>query len=145
MKKTKLTSLFLLLGLGGFSQNDSTEVNYCSVKKDGIYYAKYDSTTNIYIRFHEGDTAVTSSSVNNIKLVAKFINKDNAKEALVGKYFFNENTCNLRVKAKNEFGKVKMDGIVSGEVLALTVINKTENTARDFIFKYYALPEKKKE
>ena len=47
-----------------------------------------------------------------------------------------------QIKAKNEFGKVKMDGIISNDKLVLTVVNIEENTARDFVFEFYPLPVK---
>lgn len=137
MNKIIAGAILIVFPILGFSQTDSTNSDYCNIQTNGIYYAVLDSATNIYVRFHEGDTVVTSSSTNNVKLAFQYINKAMGKEALMGKYFFNENTCNVMVKAKNDFAKVKMSGIVNGSNLVLTVTNKTDNTARDFIFKYY--------
>ncbi|MBO72925.1 MAG: hypothetical protein CMD35_04825, partial [Flavobacteriales bacterium] len=100
-------------------------------------YAQYDKETNLYIRFHDGDTAVTTSSTNNVKLAAQFINIKSGKEMLMGKYFTNESNCNIRIKAKNDDSKVKMDGFISNDKIALSVVNIFENTSRDFVFKFY--------
>lgn len=137
MRKISLLLLFLAFPFLIFSQNDSTAFNDCEIKKNGIYYAEFDKETNIYIRFHEGDTAVTTSSTNNVKSAAQFIHKNFGKEMLMGKYFTNENNCTLRIKAKSELGKVKMDGFISDDKLALSVININENTSRDFVFKFH--------
>jgi hypothetical protein len=46
----------------------------------------------------------------------------------------------VRVKAKNDFGKVKMDGIIAGDKLVLSVVNMDNKTASDFVFNFYPLP-----
>ena len=137
MRKSSLFLVFSIFSFVGFSQNDTTAVNDCEIKKNGIYYAQYDKETNLYIRFHDGDTAVTTSSTNKVSAAAQFINKRLGKEMLMGKYFTSENSCSIRIKAKNGNSKVKMDGFISGDKLALSVINIMENTARDFVFKFY--------
>ena len=120
-----------------FSQNDTTAIDDCSVKKNGVYYAKYNKETNIYIRFHDGDTAVTTSSTNNLGDAVQFVNKRLGEEMLMGKYFTNDNTCNIRIKAKNDSKKVKMDGFISGEKIALSIVNITDNTSKEFVFKFF--------
>tara|TARA_Y100000589_G_scaffold184544_1_gene174843 strand:- start:7155 stop:7604 length:450 start_codon:yes stop_codon:yes gene_type:complete len=145
VKAMRKSSLFLVLSVFSFacfSQNDTTAVNDCVVKKNGIYYAKYDKETNLYIRFHDGDTAVTTSSTNNVGAAAKFVTKRLGEEMLMGKYLTSENSCNIRIKAKNEYSKVKMDGFISGDKLALSVINIIDNTSRDFVFKFYPTSSK---
>jgi len=57
----------------------------------------------------------------------------------LGKYFTNQNNCSLRIKAKNDFGYVKMDGFISNGKLALTVINMNQNTSRNFVFKFHSV------
>jgi len=136
MKKLSLFVFGLIVSLTGFSQTNTEPVE-CEVKKNGVYYADYDSTTNIYIRFHDGDSAVTTSSIKDINTAAKFVNKDSGKGMLYGKYFTSVNTCSIRIKAKNEDGKVKMDGLISGDKLVLSVVNVNDNTARDFIFRFH--------
>jgi hypothetical protein len=58
---------------------------------------------------------------------------------LMGKYFTNQNNCSLRIKAKNNFGHVKMDGFISNDKLALSVINVNQNTSKNFVFKFYPI------
>jgi hypothetical protein len=128
---------FLLL-----SQNDSTAFNECEIKKNGVYYAEFDKETNIYIRFHNGDTAVTTSSTNNLRKASLFVHEKFGEEMLMGKYFTNQNNCSLRIKAKNDFGHVKMDGFISNNKLALSVINMNENTSKNFVFKFHAIAAK---
>ena len=137
MRKSSLFLVFSVLSFIGFSQNDTTAVNDCTVKKNGIYYAKYDKETNIYIRFHNGDTAVTTSSTNDIKAAAQFVTKKLGEQMLLGKYFTSETSCSIRIKAKNDNNKIKMDGFISNDKLALSVINIMDNTSRDFVFKFY--------
>ena len=105
-------------------------------------HISFDLIANLYIRFHDGDTAVTTSSTNKVSAAAQFITKRLGEEMLMGKYFTSENSCNIRIKAKNGKSKVKMDGFISGDKLALSVINIMENTARDFVFKFYPTPIK---
>ena len=128
---------FLLL-----SQNDSTAFNECEIKKNGVYYAEFDKETNIYIRFHNGDTAVTTSSTNNLRKASLFVHEKFGEEMLMGKYFTNQNNCSLRIKAKNDFGHVKMDGFISNNKLALSIINMNQNTSKNFVFKFYAVATK---
>ena len=128
---------FLLL-----SQNDSTAFNECEIKKNGVYYAEFDKETNIYIRFHNGDTAVTTSSTNNLRKASLFVHEKFGEEMLMGKYFTNQNNCSLRIKAKNDFGHVKMDGFISNNKLALSIINMNQNTSKNFVFKFYAVAAK---
>lgn len=148
MKNLTILASFLLLTVSLRAQTQGTETKtdssitttqnteneVCEAKQNGIYYSKYDSTTNIYIKFYSKDSVVTTSSVNNISIAQKFITPALGKEALFGKFLLNQNTCNVRVKAKNDFAKVKMDGIIRGSNLVLNVINLDENTARDFVF-----------
>ena len=60
----------------------------------------------------------------------------------MGKEFSCENYCSIRIKAKNDNSKVKMDGFISDDKIALTVINIMENTSRDFVFKFYPTASK---
>ena len=142
MRKSSLFLVFSIFSFVGFSQNDTTAVNDCEIKKNGIYYAKYDNETNLYIRFHDGDTAVTTSSTRKVSAAAQFVKKRLGKEMLMGKYFTSENNCSIRIKAKNDNSKVKMDGFISNDKIALTVINIMENTSRDFVFKFYPTASK---
>ncbi len=142
MRYLSLVFLFSAFPLMVFCQNDSTAFDDCEIKKNGIYYAQFDKETNIYIRFHSGDTAVATSSTNNLRKASKFIHKEFGDEMLMGKYFTNNNNCSLRIKAKNDFGKVKMDGFVSNDKLALSIININQNTAKSFVFRFHAIEEK---
>ena len=142
MRCLSLVFLFSAFPLMVFCQNDSTAFDDCEIKKNGIYYAQFDKETNIYIRFHSGDTAVTTSSTNNLRKASKFIHKEFGAEMLMGKYFTNNNNCSLRIKAKNDYGNVKMDGFVSNDKLALSVTNINQNTAKSFVFKFHPIEEK---
>ena len=73
---------------------------------------------------------------------AQFVNKRLGEEMLMGKYLTSENSCSIRIKAKNDYSKVKMDGFISGDKLALSVINIMDNTSRDFVFKFYPTSNK---
>ena len=142
MMKIYLLLIFTVFSFLGFSQNDTTAINDCVVKKNGIYYAKYDNETNLYIRFHDGDTVITTSSTRNVSAAVQFVKKSLGNEMLMGKYFTSENNCNIRIKAKNDNSRVKMDGFISDDKIALTVINIMENTSRDFVFKFYSIDKK---
>lgn len=122
---------------------DSTGYDDCLIKKNGIYYAELDKETNIYIRFHDGDTVVTTSSENNLKHAAVFVNKDLGDGMLIGKYFTSDRTCSIRIKAKNDFGRVKMDGFIADDKIMMSVVNIEDNTARDFIFHFLPTPVNK--
>ncbi len=139
MRIFSLSFLFSTLPFLLLSQNDSTAFEDCEIKKDGIYYAQLDNETNIYIRFHSGDTAVTTSSTSNLRKASKFIHKEFGEQMLMGRYFTNQNNCSLRIKAKNDFGNVKMDGFISNDKLALSVINISQNTAKNFVFKFHPI------
>ena len=139
MRIFSLSFLFSTLPFLLLSQNDSTAFEDCEIKKDGIYYAQLDNETNIYIRFHSGDTAVTTSSTRNLRKASKFIHKEFGEQMLMGRYFTNQNNCSLRIKAKNDFGNVKMDGFISNDKLALSVINISQNTAKNFVFKFHPI------
>lgn len=136
MKKLVVIALLFLSTPTLFGQTDSTYSD-CNVKKDGVYYADFDKETNIYIRFHDGDSAVATSSIKDVKTAAKFVNKDMGSGMLYGKYFTSATNCSIRIKAKNEDGKVKMDGLISGDKLVLSIVNIEDNTVREFIFRFY--------
>lgn len=136
MKKLVVTALFFLPTSAIFGQTDSTYTD-CNVMKNGVYYADYDKETNIYIRFHDGDSVVTTSSIKDVKTASKFVNKDMGEGMLYGKYFTSNTNCSIRIKAKNDDGKVKMDGLISGDKLVLSIVNVEDNTAREFIFRFY--------
>lgn len=142
MRCFSLIFLFSVLPFLLLSQNDSTAFNECEIKKNGVYYAEFDKETNIYIRFHNGDTAVTTSSTNNLRKASLFVHEKFGEEMLMGKYFTNQNNCSLRIKAKNDFGHVKMDGFISNNKLALSIINMNQNTSKNFVFKFYAIAAK---
>jgi hypothetical protein len=142
MRCFSLIFLFSVIPFLLLSQNDSTAFNECEIKKNGVYYAEFDKETNIYIRFHNGDTAVTTSSTNNLRKASLFVHEKFGEEMLMGKYFTNQNNCSLRIKAKNDFGHVKMDGFISNNKLALSVINMSENTSKNFVFKFHAIAAK---
>lgn len=135
--------LFLMFcSVISFSQIDSLGYSECEVKKNGIYYAELDKETNIYIRFHDGDTVVTTSSENDLDKAAIYINKNLGQGMLYGKYFTSDRSCSLRIKAKNEYGRVKMDGFISDDKIMMSVVNIDENTARDFIFNFHPISKK---
>ena len=136
MKKFVFLYLCIFCSPNIYSQTDSL-LSDCNIKKNGIYYADYDKESNIYIRFHDGDSAVTTSSIKDVKTASVFVNKQMGKGMLFGKYFTSTTNCSLRIKAKNHDGKVKMDGFISGDKLVLSVVNIVDHTARDFIFKFY--------
>ena len=143
MKITPFILLLLILSISTFAQTDSSNIAPntfdCEVKTNGVYYANLDKEANIYIHFHENDTVVTTSSVKDVELASKFVNKKLGAGMLFGKYFISDRSCSLRVKAKNEYSKVKMDGIIRDDKLVLTVVNISENTARDFVFQFHEL------
>lgn len=114
-----------------FSQNSSDS---CLVKKDGIYWTQLNENTKIYVRFFGKDSVVTSSSNMSIEDAMNYINAEHAQLILAGK--FQNRNCFVTLKAKGELGVVKMEGLVSGNQLALTVINKTDNTYQDFVFEF---------
>lgn len=132
--------LFTLLLIGTISAQinaqDSQEPT-CKVSTKGVYYSKMDSITHLYIRFAEGDSVYTTSSDIDYDLAAKYVVPSNHKFLMVGKYRVNKNRCMVGFKAKNEFGKVKMEGLINDDVISMTVINKADNTSRDFIFSFY--------
>ena len=138
-RKIILSSLLAFCSLSIFGQTELDNFD-CTIKKNGIYYAVLDEETNIYIRFYDKDTAITTSSTNNIKMASKYVKKEMGEKMLFGKYFTNDDACNVRVKAKNDFGKVKMDGIIAGDKLVLSVVNMDNKTASDFVFNFYPLP-----
>ena len=139
MKNLVVISFFTFYSCFVFGQLDPSNKE-CNLNKNGIYYAKLDSQTNIYIRFYDKDSVVTTSSTNNVKMATKYINKEMGDKLMLGKYLTNGSSCNLRVKAKNDFGKVKMDGIISGNRLVLSVINMDDKTTADFVFNFYPIP-----
>ena len=138
MNKRTLFILLVIASCSVWSQSN-TYSDSCSIKKNGVYYASLDKETNIYLRFYENDTVVTTSSMNNVKKAATYIAKELGDKLMRGKYFINPSSCNIRVKAKNDFGKVKMDGIISGDKLVLAVINLDDRTASDFVFNFYPI------
>lgn len=143
MKSTPFILLLLMLSTTIYAQTDSSNTNPitfdCEIKTNGVYYANLDDEANIYIHFHQNDTVVTTSSIKNVDLASKFVNKKLGTGMLFGKYFTSDRTCSLRIRAKNEYSKVKMDGIIRDDKLVLTVVNITENTARDFVFQFHEL------
>jgi len=143
MKSTPFILLLLMLSTTTYAQTDSSNIAPttfdCEIKTNGVYYANLDEDANIYIHFHQNDTVVTTSSIKDVDLASKFVNKKLGSGMLFGKYFTSDRTCSLRVKAENEYSKVKMDGIIRDDKLVLTVVNITENTARDFVFQFHEL------
>ena len=106
IKKTIL--LFLtIISMFSFAQSDSTSYSECEIKKNGMYYSELDKETNIYIRFHDGDTVVTTSSENDLKKAAIYINKDLGEGMLVGNYFTSIRTCNIELKLKTILEELK--------------------------------------
>ena len=130
-----LTFIFLFLSCAVFAQDE--EYNQCSISKKGIYYSPIDSISNIYIRFYEGDTVYTTSSDIDYDLATKYIVSKNHDYLMNGKFQVNKRRCLVRLKAENEFGKIQMEGIISGDKIIMIVINKLNNTSRDFIFNFY--------
>ena len=130
MKKIFFLSLFL------FSLS-ALKAQSCGVRTDGVYYAQLDSVTNIYIKFCDNDSVITTSSEADVETVIKYMKIENRAYILTGKYIVAQGQCMLQIKAKNEFGKVKMEGYINKNGLVLTVINKSDNTYRDFVFKFY--------
>lgn len=133
MKRFQLIYLFSFFAIVSHAQNEEK----CEVSTQGIYYAQLDSVSHIYIRFSDKDTVYTTSSESDFDLVSKYIISKNKEHLMVGKYAVNSNRCMVSLKAKNDYGKVKMEGIISGDKLVLTVVNKKDNTARDFAFEFY--------
>lgn len=130
-----LPLLLLFSVFTGFSQSSNS--TSCSISKNGIYHSPMDSVTSIYIRFADGDSVLTTSSDIDYDLATKYIVPANHKFLMNGKYYVNERNCLVKFKAKNEYGKIKMEGIISDDKLILTVVNKADNTAKDFIFEFY--------
>jgi hypothetical protein len=131
-----LTALLVLFSLSNFAQNENDGKD-CKISKKGVYYSPIDSISNIYIRFSEGDTVYTTSSDIDYDLATKFITSKNHDHLMNGKFQINERRCLVRIKAENEYGKVNMEGIISDDKLILTVINKADNTSKDFVFNFY--------
>tara|TARA_B110000211_G_scaffold231088_1_gene291948 strand:- start:582 stop:995 length:414 start_codon:yes stop_codon:yes gene_type:complete len=134
MMKT-LTFIFVLFSITSFAQTE--ESKQCSISKNGVYYSPIDSISHIYIRFSEGDTVYTTSSDIDYDLATKYVISKNHDHLMHGTFQVNERRCLVRLKAKNEYGKVKMDGIISDDKLILTVINKSDNTSKDFVFNFF--------
>jgi hypothetical protein len=130
-----ITVLILFCSLSIFSQTE--EKSECSISKNGVYYAPIDSVSHIYIRFSGGDTVYTTSSDIDYDLATKYVISKNHDYLMNGKYQVNKRNCLVRLKAENEYGKVKMDGIISDDKLILTVVNKSDNTSKDFVFNFY--------
>jgi len=130
-----LSILFLMATVSSFAQKEAP-LN-CSIFKNGIYHSSMDSISHIYIRFTDGDSVFTTSSDIDYDLAAKYVVPENYKYLMTGKYLVNKSDCLVRFRAKNEYGKVKMDGIISDDRLILTVVNKSDNTSKDFIFDFY--------
>ena len=130
-----LTLIFLFLSFTGFSQVE--ESNKCSISKKGIYYSPIDSISHIYIRFYGGDTVYTTSSDIDYDLATKYIISKNHDYLMNGKFQINKRRCLVRLKAENEFGKIQMEGIINDDKIIMIVINKSDNTSRDFIFNFY--------
>lgn len=130
-----LTLIFVLFALTNFAQNE--ESNQCSISKNGIYYSPIDSLSNIYIRFYEGDTVYTTSSDIDYDLATKYIVSKNQNYLMKGNFQLNKRRCLIRLNAENEYGEVKMEGIISENKLILVVINKKDNTSKDFVFNFY--------
>jgi hypothetical protein len=126
---------FLILTMTSLAQNEDT--TNCSIYKNGIYHSPIDSISNIYIRFTGSNSVFTTSSDIDYDLASKYIVPANHKYLMTGKYLINERDCLVKIKAKNEYGKVEMEGIISDNRLILTVVNKSDNTAKDFIFDFY--------
>lgn len=113
------------------------EVDSCEIRKEGIYVAKLNETTNIYLRFLGKDSVVSSSSTMSIDEAMEYINGEHSNLILSGK--FQNKNCYVSLNAKGKMGKVKMDGVVAFDKLALTITNKTDNTYQDFIFIFHPL------
>ena len=94
MKITPFILLLLILSKSTFAQTDSSNIAPntfdCEVKTNGVYYANLDKEANIYIHFHENDTVVTTSSVKDVELASKFVNKKLGAGILFGKYFISD-------------------------------------------------------
>jgi hypothetical protein len=132
--KSLLLGIFIVISSQIFAQAPSDS---CLVKKDGIYWTQINENTRIYLKFYGKDSVVTSSSNMTTEDAIEYISAEHAHLMLSGK--FQNKNCFVTLTAKGEMGKVKMEGIVSGNQLALTVINKTDNTYQDFVFVY--IPE----
>ena len=130
-----LTLSFVLFTLTNFAQNE--ESNQCSISKNGIYYSPIDSSSNIYIRFYKGDTVYTTSSNIDYDLATKYIVSKNQNYLMKGNFQLNKRRCLIRLNAENEYGEVKMEGIISENKLILVVVNKKDNTSKDFVFNFH--------
>ena len=130
-----ISTILVLCALTSFAQTEQSK--QCSISKNGVYYSPIDSVSHIYIRFSEGDTVLTTSSDIDYDLATKYVVSQNSDYLMNGKFQVNERRCLIRLKAKNQYGKVKMDGIISDDKLIMTVINKSDNTSKDFVFNFY--------
>lgn len=135
-----MKNLFTLLFIGLFTSGifaQGSENAECRISHQGVYYSQFDSLTHLYIRFSENDSVFTTSSDIDYDLAAKYVVPSNRKFLMTGKYRVNEGRCMVAFVAKNEFGKVKMEGLINDDKISMTVINKADNTSRDFIFSFY--------
>ena len=130
-----LTFIFLFLSFVTIAQNE--EANQCSISTKGVYYSAIDSISNIYIRFYEENIVYTTSSDIEYELATKYIVSKNHDFLMNGKFQVNKRRCLVRLKAENEFGKIQMEGIINDDKIIMIVINKLDNTSRDFIFNFY--------
>jgi hypothetical protein len=128
-----LKSLFFLCSFL-FLLNFSTSAQKCSIQSQGVYMADYKENVKLYLHFFGKDSILTTSS-DMTEDEAKLVLIPNGKHnALRGKY--NKKGCNLFIKANNTNEKIKMEGVISGNTLKLTVTNLKDKSFEDFVFKF---------
>lgn len=105
----------------------------CKIESKSIYVADYKEDVKIFLHFYAKDSLLTTSSNMSMEEAKLTLRPNNKNNVLKGKY--NKKNCNVFIEAKNGRDKVKMEGVISGNTLKLTVTNLKDKSFEDFIFK----------
>lgn len=124
--KSVLVTVFTLFYVFAYGQK-------CNLETKGFYVADYKEDVKIYLHFYAKDSLLTTSSNMSIEEAKLTLSPNNKHNALKGKY--NKKNCNVFIEAGNGREKVKMEGVISGNTLKLTVTNLKDKSFEDFIFK----------
>lgn len=106
----------------------------CTIETQGVYVADYKENIKLYLHFFGKDSVLTTSSDMNEEEAKQILIPSGKHNALRGKY--NKKDCKVFIDAKNTKEKVKMEGVISGNTLKLTVTNFKDKSFEEFVFKY---------
>jgi hypothetical protein len=106
----------------------------CSIETQGVYVADYKENVKLYLHFFGKDSVLATSSDMSEEEAKQTLIPNGKHNALRGKY--NKKDCKVFVDAKNTKEKVKMEGVISGNTLKLTVTNLKDKSFEDFVFKF---------